>query len=209
MESFRDWVFWNFPIFRWHLFGWFSLEGMFCFSKCNPVAVDHWLLWTFWDHREVSAENLLFLNYAFDENVKNPIAFVWMIFSRENVSLNNNHFSTFHRPLWKVWDHFYKFNIAQKWWNGSLTSLKQRSVLAGVRKSMASMATTILNTMARLGLEAHVLLVVLPVNVFLTCAFCKHPHILTISHCFHSRSRLIPLFTLLIPLILFSWAVSL
>ena len=48
---------------------------------------------------------------------------------------------------------------------------------------MASMATTILNTMARLGLEAHVLLVVLPVNVFLTCAFCKHPHILTkLSH---------------------------
>ena len=56
-------------------------------------------------------------------------------------------------------------------------------MLAGVRKSMASMATTILNTMARLGLEAHVLLVVLPVNVFLTCAFCKHPHILTkLSH---------------------------
>ena len=58
MESFRDWVFWNFPIFRWHLFGWFSLEGMFRFSKCNPFAADHWLLWTFWDHREVSAENI-------------------------------------------------------------------------------------------------------------------------------------------------------
>ena len=53
----------------------------------------------FWVQRSRPKKIVVVLKNAFGENVKNPIAFVWMIFSRENVSLNNNHFSTFHRPL--------------------------------------------------------------------------------------------------------------